>query len=330
MNKVYGIILCLMITVVSFFLGKAFPIVGGAVFAILIGILLKNTVNINEKSDAGINFCAKEVLKISIVFLGGGLNLIEIFKIGKQSIVIMLGTLAFALISAYIFGKLLKIDNKMTALIGVGTSICGGSAIAAISGIIGSKKDEISFAISTIFLYNIIAVIIFPIIGRLLNMSDIGFGVFAGTAVNDTSNVVATASVFGLTSLNYATVTKLARTTMIVPISLAFAFIVSLKNKNNSKYSFVKTFPWFIIYFLLMSLVNTFIGKYNILFLSDFPRICSFIGKTLIILALAGVGLGTSMKTFKKIGYKPVLLGLILWIVVTITSIILQKMSGLL
>lgn len=335
-KRYYGFILCGVITALSYFLGLKFPLIGGAVFAILIGIIINNTIKLDSGFEFGINYSSNSILKLSIIFIGASLNISEIFILGKQSVSIMLGTLSVALIMGFILGRLLKIGSVMTVLISVGTAICGGSAIAAVSGIVNAKKDQISFAISTIFLYNIIAVIIFPFIGHLLNMGQLGFGIFAGTAVNDTSSVVATASVYGNKALEVATITKLARTTMIVPICLILVFIVSVynKNKGNSRsgnYSFTKTFPWFILWFLAMSLFSTVILRFPDLpaFIVGIPKTFSFLGKLMIVMALAGVGLGTDIKTFKIVGYKPVLLGFLLWIIVVFTSILLQINSGL-
>lgn len=334
-KRYYGFILCGAITALSYFLGLKFPLIGGAVFAILIGIIINNTTKLDSAFEFGINYSSNSILKLSIIFIGASLNISEIFILGRQSVSIMLGTLLAALIMGFILGRLLKIGSVMTVLISVGTAICGGSAIAAVSGIINAKKDQISFAISTIFLYNIIAVIIFPFIGHILNMGQLGFGIFAGTAVNDTSSVVATASVYGNKALEVATITKLARTTMIVPICLILAFIVSVynKNKGNSRsgnYSFAKTFPWFVLWFLVMSLFSTVILRLDLpAFIVGIPKIFSFLGKLMIVMALAGVGLGTDIKTFQKVGYKPVLLGFLLWIIVVFTSILLQIKSGL-
>ena len=211
----------------------------------------------------------------------------------------------------------------------MGTAICGGSAIAAVSPVIGAKDDEIAYAMATIFLFNVIAVLIFPPLGHLLKFSDTAFGLWAGTAVNDTSSVVAAGYAFSNQAGAYATIVKLTRTTMIIPVSLIFAGAIAWQRKKLSqrgsaaKYSFTAIFPWFILGFLLASLLNT-LG----LLKGNTAVYLSYTGKFLIVMALAAVGLSADLKQMVGPGLKPLLLGLIVWFVVSLVSIGVQFMTA--
>jgi uncharacterized integral membrane protein (TIGR00698 family) len=241
----------------------------------------------------------------------------------------MIFTLSTAFLAAYGFGRLMGIPWNLKALIGVGTAICGGSAIAAISPIIEADEMEIAYSISTIFLFNIIAVLIFPPLGHLLGFSDTAFGLWAGTAINDTSSVVAAGYAFSNVAGAYATIVKLTRTTMIIPISLIFSVMVSIQKKkdatNNGKvnYSLKKIFPWFILWFLAASLLNT-LGLFNV----TAVKYINTLGKFMIVMALSAVGLSADFKKMLKTGVKPLILGLIVWFTVTVVSLIVQFITG--
>jgi uncharacterized integral membrane protein (TIGR00698 family) len=327
-ENIKGIILSFVIALAAVYLGSLFSIVGGAVFGILLGIIFGSTIGRPEGTAKGIHFTSKKVLQWAIIVLGGGLSLNQVYKTGLSSLYIMVFTLSAAFIAAYLFGKLLKIPFKMTSLIGMGTAICGGSAIAAISPIIEAEDQEIAYAISTVFMFNVIAVIIFPALGRMMAMTQHGFGLWAGTAINDTSSVVAAAYSYGNEAGAYATIVKLTRTTMIIPISLIFAAVMAFKKekeaeKKHVRYNFVKIFPWFILWFLLASLLNT-AGIIN----RDAAAFCTEAGKFMIVLALSAIGLHSDFRAMVKTGLKPMLLGLIVWAAVAITSIIVQKLTG--
>lgn len=186
-----GILFTFIIGLAAYWLGTLFPIVGGPVFGILIGIAINNSIGKPKSTERGITFTSKKILQWAIIILGAGLNLSQVWQTGLNSFSVMIFTLAAAFITAYGVGKLLKIPKNLKTLIGVGTAICGGSAIAAISPIIEADDMEIAYSVSTIFLFNIIAVLIFPLLGRLFHFSDNAFGLWAGTAINDTSSVVA-------------------------------------------------------------------------------------------------------------------------------------------
>ncbi len=324
-----GIFLSLFLAIGATKLGNLFPIIGGPVFGIVIGIIINNTLGKPKSSIDGITFTSKKILQWAIVVLGAGLSLTKILSTGLDSFSVMIFTLAAAFITAYGVGRLLGIPSKLKTLIGVGTAICGGSAIAAISPIIEADDMEIAYSVSTIFLFNIIAVLIFPPIGHLLGFSGRAFGLWAGTAINDTSSVVAAGYAFSNAAGSYATIVKLTRTTMIIPISLIFAFITAYKKKKESQkdskvnYSFKKIFPWFILWFLVASLLNT-LGVFK----GNSITYINVLGKFMIVMALSAIGLNTDFKQMIKNGVKPVILGLIVWFSVASVSILVQLLSG--
>jgi uncharacterized integral membrane protein (TIGR00698 family) len=328
-KNIAGILLSFIIALAATLLGNIFPIVGGSVFGIVIGIIINNTLGKPANTVSGIKFTSKKILQYSIILLGTGLSLSQVWKTGLDSLSVMLCTLASAFISAFAFGKLLKVPYNLTSLIGAGTAICGGSAIAAVSPIIEADEKEVAYSISTIFFFNILAVLIFPPLGHLLGFSDNAFGLWAGTAVNDTSSVVAAGYSFSNAAGAYATIVKLTRTTMIIPVSLIFAAVTVYRKKKEAKaegtvnYSFRKIFPWFIIGFLIASLLNT-LG----IFSHSVVETLSAAGKFLIVMALSAVGLSANFKDMLKTGFKPLLLGLILWIIVSIVSIGIQFATG--
>jgi uncharacterized integral membrane protein (TIGR00698 family) len=325
----YGILLSFIIAIIATYLGKLFPIIGGAVFAIIIGIVINNTTGKPKASLKGVTFTSKKVLQWAIIVLGAGLSLKQVWTTGISSFSVTIFTLCAAFMTAYGVGKLMGIPSKLKSLIGVGTAICGGSAIAAISPIIEADEMEIAYSISTIFLFNIMAVLIFPPLGHLLGFSDNAFGIWAGTAINDTSSVVAAGYAFSNAAGAYATIVKLTRTTMIIPISLVFSVIVSINKKKEASsdgkvnYSFKKIFPWFIIWFLVASLLNT-MGFFS----PDVVKNINTLGKFMIVMALSAVGLSADFKKMLKTGIKPMILGLIVWFTVTVVSLIVQYATG--
>jgi uncharacterized integral membrane protein (TIGR00698 family) len=338
-----GILLCLSIAIPSWLLGKFFPIIGGPIFGILFGmifaIILSNPwikqlpiIGVtSEKQDCifddGIKYTSKKLLQYSIILLGFEMNLYNVIKVGSQSLLIIFFTISASFIVAFFVGRALKLHGKMTILIGVGTSICGGSAIAATAPVIQADDKDVAQAISTIFLFNIIAVFIFPTLGHLLGMSDIGFGMWAGTAVNDTSSVVATGTAWSAvagnnTALAFATIVKLTRTLMIVPITLVLAIYTTRKSKNTadgSNFKFSKVFPWFVIGFVLASIICTFAG-----IPASFSHLMVTLGKFIIIMAMVAIGLNTHLKKFIANGIKPIFLGLCCWFAVASVSLLVQ------
>ncbi len=325
-----GILYALGVAVGALLLGKWFPIVGGPVFGIVIGIFISNRWGKPAQTLPGLKFAGKQLLQWAIVLLGTGLSLTQVYRVGLDSLWVMVFTLSGAFITAYGLGRLMRIPLRLTSLIGMGTAICGGSAIAAISPIIEAEDQEIAYAISTVFLFNIIAVLIFPPLGHWLGFSDHAFGLWAGTAINDTSSVVASGYAFSDAAGNYATIVKLTRSTMIIPIATIFALVTAWQKKRTAtenavvNFRFDKIFPWFIFWFLVAAFCNT-TGWIH----SPVANGLTELGKFLIILALAAIGLNSDFKKMNQLGLKPLLLGLMVWFAVTVISLIVQYGAGL-
>lgn len=325
MKKSYlsGIIFSAFIAVFAYFLGKKFPVVGGPVFGILLGIILNNF-NRPNSLEAGIKFTSKKILQYAVILLGFGLNLREVIVVGKSSLLIILSTISTALIISYLAAKFLKIDSNIATLIGVGSSICGGSAIAATAPVIDAKDEDVATSISVIFLFNIIAALIFPTLGVKLGMTHTGFGMWAGTAINDTSSVVAASGTWSTmfnddTALNYATIVKLTRTLAIIPITLVLGIIKS--KENTKKVSILKTFPTFVLFFLLASILTSLLPLPNI-----FLSAMKFLSKFFIIMAMTAIGLNTDIKKLISQGGKAIIEGGLCWIGIIFVSLFMQKL----
>lgn len=333
----YGLGLCLGIALVSHWLGKMVPVVGGAVFALVFGMACAFWVKGKEAFDAGIAFSSKKVLQYAVILLGFGLNLTVILETGRQSLPIILSTIGTALLVAYLGFKWFGIPSSVATLVGVGSSICGGSAIAATAPVIKADDEEVAQAISVIFFFNLLAALLFPSLGQLLGFSTesgAGFGLFAGTAINDTSSVTAAAStwdsLYGLGSqtLDTAVTVKLTRTLAIIPITLFLAFLQAKKSSNEEKFSVKKVFPSFILFFLLASLGTTLTTTLGVS--ADIFAPLKTLSKFLIMMAMAAVGLKTDILKLIKNGGKGLILGFICWLCITIVALLMQKWTGLL
>lgn len=323
-----GIVLCFPLALLAWFLGKSFPIVGGAVFGIILGMIIAAAWERPLAMDYGIKFTSKKILQYAIILLGFEMNMGHILKVGSQSLFVMLFTLTGSFLTAFFVSRLLKIDNITSVLIGVGTSICGGSAIAATAPVINAQEENIAQSISTIFLFNIIAVFLFPPLGQLLGLSDLGFGMWAGTAINDTSSVVAAGAAWSERvgnniALHFATIVKLTRTLMIVPITLVLAIYTSKKVQNkNTNYSLIKVFPWFVLGFIAAALINTFLP-----ITEQISTSLVTLGKFMIIMAMTAIGLNTDLKKLITNGLRPLCLGLSCWFAVAAISLIVQMFT---
>lgn len=321
-NKLPGIALAAVIAVPAWFIGKLVPVVGSPVLGILFGMILAFWKRPELLND-GISYTSKKLLQYSIILLGFDMNLFNVFKTGKQTLVLMAFTLTASFLTAYFVGKLLKLDGNTKTLIGVGSSICGGSAIAATAPVIRANDEEVAQSISTIFLFNVIAAFLFPFLGHVFGMSDQSFGLWAGTAVNDTSSVVAAGYTFSNAAGNLAVIVKLTRTLMIVPVTLVLAIYTSHKAKGSQtgSYSLVKIFPWFVLGFIAASVINTFVALP-----AGMGSFLSQAGKFVIVMAMAAIGLNTNLVKLVKNGGKPILLGGICWAVLAATSIVVQRL----
>lgn len=324
-----GILLCLAIAIPAWFLGKLVPVVGGPVFAILIGMVVTLFMLNKAAVNAGVTFTSKKILQTAVVFLGFGMNLTEILAKGKESLPIILATITTSLVIAYIMYKLLKLDKNNAILVGVGSSICGGSAIAATAPVIDASDEEVAQSISVIFLFNVIAALIFPALGAAIGLGNEGFGIFAGTAINDTSSVTAAASawdgIHGSNILGLAAIIKMTRTLAIIPITLGLAFLHERQEKNSegSNFSLKKSFPYFVLFFGLASVVTTVFQLP-----ASVTEPLKDLSKFLIVMAMAAIGLNTNIAKLVKTGVKPILTGFCCWLGISVVSLLMQHVLG--
>jgi len=327
-----GLSLSLAVALVATVLGHLVPVVGSPVFAVVLGIIIASVRKLPESLRPGFGFAGRTVLQGSIVILGLGLSFREVLSTGTSSLPVLIGSLGVALIGAPLIGRALGIGRDLRTLIGVGTGICGASAIAAADAVIGAAAVDVSYAIATIFAFNVIAVLTFPSLGHLLHLSPHGFGLWAGTAINDLSSVVAASSIFGHGATSTAIVVKLTRTLMIIPISitLGFARSISARKLNPSQ---TRTFtlrllrgtlPVFIGWFLVSVSANT-IGIVPTQWHSGITQVA----QVFITIALGAIGLSTRSRDIAQSGFRPLALGAILWLLVGISSIGLENILGL-
>lgn len=318
-GRLQGVILVFILAAAAFFLGRQIPLIGGAVAGILLGILIRNTLGVRPVFLPGIGFASKRILQAGIVFIGAGLDLQQIRAAGQASLLVILVCILAALASAVVLGRTMRVPTRLRTLIGVGTAICGGTAIVAVSPLIGAREDEVSYAISTIFLFNIAAVLLFPVAGLLMGMSADAFGLWAGTAIHDTSSVVAAGYAYSEAAGETATIVKLTRTLMLVPVAMGAALAGTLgaggKGKPSAGY-LRRSFPWFVLWFLLLALLQT-AGVLPALLVDGLPRT----GRFLIIMALTSIGLRTDFREIAKTGPRPMVLGFLVWVLVFALSL---------
>lgn len=335
-----GILVCLIIAVPSWLLGKAFPVVGGAVIAILTGMLIALIWNSKGMAAEGIRFTSKFILQGAVVLLGFGMNLGVILETGRQSLPIIICTISASLLIAWALHKLMRMPGNISTLVGVGSSICGGSAIAATAPVIGADDDEVAQAVSVIFFFNVLAAIFFPMLGRAIGFDTAcgdGFGVFAGTAVNDTSSVTAAASTWdsmwnlGSQTLDKAVTVKLTRTLGIIPITLVLSVMrakrAAKEGARTNGFSFRRAFPMFILYFILAAVITTVAVKAGVP--SDAFGPLKDLSKFCIIMAMAAIGLNSNVIKLVKSGGKPMLIGAACWMGITAVSLLMQHAMGI-
>ncbi|WP_082892762.1 YeiH family protein [Rossellomorea aquimaris] len=315
---IWGVLLVVIISFISKGLGTLFPLVGNLLFAILIGVILQNAFPLSSKINPGIQFTLKKILKISIVLLGVSLSLFDILEIGQRALWIISLSVSIGIGVTYLVGKMLNIDKRLSLLIGIGTSICGATAISAVKGIVGAKENETAYALSTIVFFNLIAFVTYPLVGQVLQMSDLSFGIWAGTAVHDTSSAVAVGYVYGDKAGEVATTVKLARTLFLIPIMFCLPFFVKTNSKDSRKTNYKDVFPWFIFLFLGVSLLHTF---------EIIPTVLETYMKTsskfMIVMVMAAVGLQVRVKDIGKLGFKPLLTGFISSLTCAVISLLL-------
>lgn len=333
-----GIILAVAIAFLSVFLENLLPIhlIGAAVIAMFIGMLVNHFLKDKKLFASGLKFTSKKILKFAIILLGLSLNITTILNVGKMSLTVMVFTLLTCFGGGYFIGKALGLNWKLSNLISAGTGICGGSAIAAIAPTIDADDNDIAYAMSATFLFDMAMIVLFPIMGKALGMSDQAFGIWAGTAVNDTSSVVATGYAFSEGAGDFATMVKLTRTLSIIPTVITFAFVqLRLKRKEalagkktgediKANFSIAKIFPWFILGFLAMSIIASVVSIPTAVVSGT-----KTISKFLMVCALAAIGLNTSFSGLKKSGIRPMIHGFIISALVVIVALLVEICMGI-
>ena len=333
-----GIVLSVLIAALATFLESLLPIhvIGAAVIAMFIGMILNAVIKKPDVLRPGIKFTSKKILKFAIILLGLSLNITTVLNVGKMSLSVMFFTLLTCFGGGYFIGRALGLNWKLSNLISAGTGICGGSAIAAIAPTIDADDNDIAYAMSATFLFDMAMIVLFPIMGRAMGMSAEAFGLWAGTAVNDTSSVVATGYAFSEAAGDFATMVKLTRTLAIIPTVIVFALIqMHLKRKEaiaaakdaqevKANFSIVKIFPWFILGFLAMAAVAS-VFPIPAAIVSMTKRVSKF----LMVCALAAIGLNTSFAGMKKAGVRPMVHGFIISALVVVVALLVEICMGL-
>ena len=333
-----GILLSAIIAFLACRIESLLPIhlIGSAVIAMFIGMFLNHFLHNTTLFTDGLKFTSKKILKFAIILLGLSLNITTILHVGKMSLTVMIFTLLTCFGGGYFIGKALGLNWKLSNLISAGTGICGGSAIAAIAPTIDADDNDVAYAMSATFLFDMAMIVLFPIMGRTLGMTDEAFGIWTGTAVNDTSSVVATGYAFSEGAGDFATMVKLTRTLAIIPTVITFAFIQlklkrkeiqSLSQNDNSiktTFSIKKIFPWFIIGFVIMSCIAS-IFPISTTVISGTKSLSKF----LMVCALAAIGLNTSFSNMKKAGIRPMIHGFIISALVVIVALGVEIAIGI-
>jgi len=326
-----GVGICLALAAVSVILEELIPggILGASIIALFAGTIINSFFHPDWIKPA-LKFTSKKILKLAIILLGASLSVNVIFSVGQMTFLVMVFTFAVCFGGGYFIGKLFGLNWKLSNLISAGTGICGGSAIAAIAPVIDADDKDIAFAMSSTFLFDMLMIALYPIMGSLLGMSDIAYGIWAGTSVNDTASVVASGYAFSEAAGDFATMVKLTRTIAIIPTVLVFAYIGTrakqkeLKTSSGGKkVNILKTIPWFILGFLALAAINS-VGFIP----AEVSTLMKTLSKFLMVTALAAIGLGTAITDFKKAGFKPMFYGITIDTLVTVTAyIVIQFMN---
>jgi uncharacterized integral membrane protein (TIGR00698 family) len=320
-----GILATGLVAIVALYVARYVPLLGAPVVAIVLGVLIRAVVPLPASLRAGLAFSSKQVLQAAIVVSGFGISLVTVVQTGLATLPVTLVTIAVALLLGQIVGRLLRVDGALRGLVSIGTAICGASAIAAVSTVIEPEEGEVALSIATIFLYNILAVLIFPPLGHLMHLTQSAFGVWAGTAVNDTSSVVAAGYAYGHQAGAEATIVKLARASLILPIVAVIALQrARSREASGGRVPWMKIVPWFIVWFLLAAIVNS-TGVVPPAWHGAIAEVAVF----LISVALAAIGLQTELLRLIQTGARPLALGLCLWIAVALSSLAVQHLTGL-
>ena len=320
-----GVLICFAVAAASVLLEKLIPgeLLGASIIALFLGTGINSFFHPKWIQPA-LKFTSKKVLKLAIILLGASLSVSTILDVGKRTFFVMLFTFAVCFGAGYFIRKLFKLNWKLSNLISAGTGICGGSAVAAIAPVIDADDKDIAFAMSSTFLFDMVMIALYPIMGRALGLNDLEYGIWAGTSVNDTASVVASGYAFSDIAGDIATMVKLTRTIAIIPTVLVFAYIgIRMKKKEmqasgeGKRVNVAKITPWFICGFLALAIINS-LGWIP----AEVSSLMKSASKFLMVTALAAIGLSTSITDFKKAGLAPMFYGVTIDTLVTVTALI--------
>lgn len=323
-----GAALALAVAAVATVVGRAIPILGAPVAAVLLGAVIASTVRPARRwhgTTVGFKLTGGLALQVAVVLLGAQLSLAQAWDVGSSALPVMVGTLAVCFTAAALLGRRLGVEPTLRTLLGVGTAICGASAIAAVTPVLKPKPATVAYALSTVFVFNVAAVLTFPWLGHALDMGQHAFGVFAGTAVNDTSSVVAAAVTYGDEATRTAVVVKLTRALMIIPVVLVLAYVVARRRPEAADQpwpSAIRLVPWFLVGFVALAALNSAFP-----FSAGLQSACALASGLLITWALAAIGLSTDLGELRRTGWTPLVFGGLLWIAVSASSLGIQALT---
>ena len=329
---ILGVAICFAVAALSVLVEKLIPgeLLGASIIALFMGTIINSFFHPAWMKPA-LKFASKKILKAAIVLLGASLSIRTIMSVGQMTFFVMIFTFAMCFGGGYFIRKLFGLNWKLSNLISAGTGICGGSAVAAIAPVIDADDKDIAFAMSSTFLFDMVMIALYPLMGKALGMTDIAYGIWAGTSVNDTASVVASGYAFSEAAGDFATMVKLTRTIAIIPTVLVFAWIgIRMKKKemqatgDGKKVNMMKIIPWFIGVFLLLAVLNS-IGCIPVAVAAGIKSTSKF----LMVTALAAIGLNTSLLDFKKAGLKPMFYGITIDTLVTLTALVVIWCMGL-
>jgi len=317
---VLGLVAVALIAAAAQLAGSLAPVVGAPVLALVAGLVVRNTVGSSAVLRGGVDFTLKRLLRLAIVLFGATLSFVQVLTIGTGSALVIAATIVLALGLVAALGRALRAPGGLVSLIGVGTAICGATAIITVGPIIESGEEDIAFAVTTVFLFNMLAVLVYPLLGRVLALPDTVFGIWAGTAIHDTSSVLAAAFAFSEPAGQVATVVKLTRTLALVPLAVIYGLVHGAKRRARhgsarGRVDLVKIFPWFVLWFVLAAVMNTFH-----LFGATAIRWASLVGRFLVVMVMAAVGLSADLGRMRQIGLGPFYVGLAASVIVAVVS----------
>ncbi|MDR7419991.1 MAG: putative sulfate exporter family transporter [Armatimonadota bacterium] len=320
-----GVVAVGAVAALAWIAGTRVPLIGAPVLALTVGLIARNLAGAHPALQPGVEFTLKRLLRLAIILFGATLSFGQVIRIGAASFAVIAVAIVLALGLTYAFGRWLGAPPGLVTLIGVGTAICGATAIITVGPIIESKDEEVAFAVTTIFLFNMLAVLVYPLLGHALALSDSTYGIWAGTAIHDTSSVLAASFAFSEPAGKVATVVKLTRTLALVPLALIYGVAHSYARSRagaaaGTGVNLAKIFPWFILWFVVAALLNTW-GLVS----AGVGAGASLAGKFLVVMVMAAVGFSADLRRMHEIGLRPLYIGLVASVVIAVVSIALIR-----